>query len=68
MFVLKPGIHYMICALIPPRFYSLYKLTLVEERLQLTDSAENLVVYYGHRLSFLASDFDYIQSEDKKHV
>ncbi len=37
-------------------------------RLQLTDSSENLVVYYGHRLDFFASDFDSIQSEDIKHV
>ncbi len=28
---LKPGIHYAIFALISPRFYSLNKLTLVEE-------------------------------------
>ncbi len=37
-------------------------------RLQLTYSTENLVVYYGHRQIFLASDFDSIQSEDIKHV
>ncbi len=29
--LLKPGIHYAIFALISPRFYSLNKLTLVEE-------------------------------------
>ncbi len=47
----KPGIHYAIFALIFPRFYSLNKLTLVEEsQSQSADSTENHVVYYGHRL------------------
>ncbi len=54
---LKPGIHYANFALISPRFYSLNKLTLVEEsQSQPADYSwqipQKISVYYGHRLLF----------------
>ncbi len=64
--LLKPGRHYAIFAPSDQVDASWGKSEPVC-RLQLTDSSENLV-YYGHRLDFLASDFDSIQSEDIKHV
>ncbi len=59
---LKPGIHYVFCPDFPPILQS-------EEvdaswgksepvcRLHLTDSTENLIVYYGHRLRFFSFRF-----------
>ncbi len=50
---LKPGIHYVVFALISPRFHSLNKLTLVEEsQSQSADYSlqipQKIIVYYGH--------------------
>ncbi len=48
--LLKPGIHYVIFALISPRFYSLIKLTLVEEsQSQSADYSWQIPQKYGHR-------------------
>ncbi len=68
--LLKPGIHYPIFAPIfqSEQVYAIWGKSEPVCRLQLTDSTENLVVFYGHRLQFLASDFDSIQSEDIKNV
>ncbi len=67
---LKPGIHFVIFALILPWFYSLNKLTLVEE--SQSPSADRFHrksrSVLCHRLRLLDSDFDSIQSEDIKHV
>ncbi len=65
---LKPGIHYAIFAPISPRFYSLNKLTLVEEsQSQSADYSWQIPqkiawCTMATDSDFLASDFDSIQS------